>query len=361
MKRLVLGISGGVSLLISLILLFVINSMSNDLGSQQAAKRWSDDGGFSQVSCFFSVNAHVSEDGLIEFGHSIDSALTEASIIKTAENPNARMWVDAYSASGTLTISTERGKVTADAIGVGGDFFLFHPLDLLYGTYFSSNSLMQDYCIIDEDAAWKLFGSSDVAGMYVEIGGIPHVISGVIEREEGYFAEAAGLDSTLVYVSYQTLEKYGQSNGINHYEVLMPNPVTGFAFQYVQEKLGNNEQNVEVIENTSRFSFLSRIKFIGEFGTRSMNSKAIIYPYWENVARGYEEIFATLTFAQLLFLLYPIVLVLIVLVNWWKNKPWTIRDIYLYLLDKIERKMQKSYARRKREKEEFYIAEYEDD
>ena len=36
--------------------------------------------------------------------------------------------------------------------------------------------------------------------------------------------KAAGLTSTVVYVSYETLETYGTSNGINHYEIVMPNP-----------------------------------------------------------------------------------------------------------------------------------------
>lgn len=361
MKKLVLGISGGISLLICLILSLVINSMSSALVSQQAAQRWSESGGFAQISCFFSVNSRTGEDRLIEFGHSIDSALAEASIVQNSENPSARLWVDAYSATGTLTISTERGRVSADAIGVGGDFFLFHPLDLLYGSYFSGDFLMQDYCIIDEDVAWQLFGSNDVAGMYVEIGGIPHVIAGVIAREEGRLAEAAGLDSTVVYVSYQTLEAYGRSNGINHYEVLMPNPISNFAYDYVKESLGYDEQNVEVIENTSRFSVLSRIKQISKFGVRAMNGKAIIYPYWENIARGYEEILATLTLLQLLFLLYPVIVAVVAIIRWWKHKSWTMKDVAGHLRDKTERRMEVRRARRKREKEEFYIAEYEED
>ena len=42
--------------------------------------------------------------------------------------------------------------------------------------------LMKDYCVIDEDAAWQLFGSNDVAGMTVYIGGVPHIVTGVIRR-----------------------------------------------------------------------------------------------------------------------------------------------------------------------------------
>lgn len=50
---------------------------------------------------------------------------------------------------------------------------MFHPLKLITGSYFSGNDLMQDYCIIDQDAAWQLFGSNDVVGMTVYIGNVP--------------------------------------------------------------------------------------------------------------------------------------------------------------------------------------------
>lgn len=205
---------------------------------------------------------------------------------------------------------------------------------------------MQDYCIIDQDAAWQLFGSNNVAGMTVNIGGTPHIVVGVVERPEGRLVEAAGLDSTLVYVSYQTLNKYGSCNGINHYEIVMPDPVTGFAENLIREGLGTSEKETEVLENTSRYSFLSRLKLIPGFGTRSMNGKAIIYPYWENVARGYEDILAVITLFELLFLLYAVVLALVFFGIWWKHKGWTLRGVWLYVKDKAERMAEKLRAKR---------------
>ena len=258
MKKIVLGISGGISFLVFLVLLLVSNHLANSQLSQRAAERWSKEGNVSQVSCFFSVGSGITEDAIIEFEHTVDSALTEASVVQESENPGARLWADAYSADGQVTLSNDKTSLTADAIGIGGDFFLFHPLTLLNGAYFSGNDLMKDYCVIDEDAAWQLFGSNDVAGMTVYIGGVPHIVTGVIRRPSGHFAEAAGLDSTVVYVSYQTLTELGDSHGINHYEIVMPNPVTGFAYNYVKEKLGAEEKEVEVVENTSRYSLPSQ-------------------------------------------------------------------------------------------------------
>lgn len=380
MRNKVLAISGGISLVISLILLIIINYMSQSQASQQAAERWSGEGGVAQISCFFSVNAGITEDRLIEFEHGIDSSLAEASVLLDKENPSARLWADAYSAGGKVTISTDRATVSADAIGIGGDFFLFHPMKLLYGSYFSGNDLMKDYCVIDEDAAWQLFGSNNVAGKTVNIGGIPHIVTGVIEREDGRLAEAAGLDSTVVYVSYQSLVENGRSNGINHYEIVMPNPISNFAYDYISEKLGYNEQNTEVIENTSRYSLLSRLKLIKEFGTRSMNGKAIIYPFWENIARGYEDILLVLTVLWLLCFGFPVLTAVIAFCVWWKRKGWTVGEVVHSAKDKVERKMgnarakrkdkkshkesdgkgKKSKSKDKKSKDEFIIVEFEE-
>lgn len=352
MKKIVLGISGGISFLIFLILLFTANALGQSQSSQTAASRWSSKKNVSQVSCFFSVGSGMTEDSIIDFEHTVDSALTDASVVQESENPGARLWADAYSADGSVTVSSDKGSITADAIGIGGDFFLFHPVKLLYGSYFSGNDLMQDYCVIDEDAAWQLFGSNNVAGMMVSIGGVPHIVTGVVERPEGRLAEAAGLDSTLVYVSYQTLSELGSNHGINHYEIVMPNPVTGFAVNYIRENLGSEEKETEVVENTTRYSILSRLKLLAQFGTRSMNGKAIIYPYWENIARGYEDILAVLTLFGILFLVYPVGLALVFFCIWWKHKGWTLRDVRLKLTDKAERMFEKRREKRHRRKKE---------
>ena len=345
-KKLVLGISGGISLLLFLILLFVTNHLVKEQDSQTMAERWSEKKNAAQVSCFFSVNSGITEDRIIEFEHSIDSELTDAAVLQESENPGDRLWADAYSADGRIMLSNGKSSLEVDAIGIGGDFFLFHPLKLISGSYFSGNDLMQDICIIDQDAAWQMFGSNDVVGMTLNIGGIPHIVAGVVERPSGRLEEAAGLDSTLVYVSYQTLSELGSCNGINHFEIVMPNPVKNFAVNLVREKLGTSEKETEVLENTSRYSFLSRLKLIPAFGTRSMNGRAIIYPYWENIARGYEDILGVITLFQMLFLLYTVLLALGFFGSWWKHKGWTLKDKWLFVKDKAERGVEKLRARR---------------
>lgn len=350
MKKLLLSISGAISFVIFLILFAVTGHMAQEQESQQMADRWSEKKDVAQVSCFFSPNASVTVDSIEEFEHSLNSVLQEASITSESPNEGARLWADAYSADGRITVSSDRTDLEADAIGIGGDFFLFHPMKLLNGSYFSGNDLNHDYCVIDEDAAWQLFGSNNVAGMTVYINGIPHLVSGVVERPSGRLEEASGLDSTVIYVSYQTLDEQGTNNGINHYEIVMPNPVSDYAVNLVRERLGGNEKEVEVLENTSRYSLVNRFRVVLDFGTRSMNGKAIIYPFWENIARGYEDIIALLTVCMVLLVLYPVVLLSVRLIKWWRHKGWTFKDVWHYVKDKAERCAEKRYAKRRNKK-----------
>lgn len=351
MKKIILGVSAGISLIVFLILAYIANHLGQGQLSQTVADRWDAEGGSAQVSCFFSVSATIGVDQIVELEHTVESKLAEVGVFADPEKPTARMWIDAFSASGNIQISTDRASVDAEAIGVGGDFFLFHPVKLLYGSYFSGEDLMQDYCIIDRDAAWQLFGSDNVAGMQVTIGGVPHIVSGVIDREDGRLAEAAGLSSTLVYVSYGTLDTYGYNRGINCYEMVMPEPVDGFTLNFIKEGLPYAEKDIEITDVSGRYSFINRAKLIAKFGTRSMNSKAIIYPYWENIARGYDDILALITLLEILFLLYSVVCSLCLFASYWKHKGWTVHEKMLWLADKAERLWEKVRLRLPRKKD----------
>ena len=354
MKKLFFMGSLLLSLLVGGTLGIVIGILSSQLLPQQMANRWSKEGDVAQVSCFFSVDAGVSTEDIEAFEHKLDDGLVEASIYSTSLNEEARLWADAYSASGKITISANSGNsITSDALGVGGDFFLFHPLTLLGGAYFSGNDVNQDYVVLDRNAAWKLFGSNDVAGMTVDIGGIPHIIAGVVDVEEGKLAKAGGLTDTMVFVSYDSLNKYGTNHGINHYEIVMPNPVSSYAYSYVKENIGVAETEFEIVENSERFSFLNRLKLIKEFAFRSMNGKAIIYPYWENIARGYENILSLLTFIMLFVLAYPTLVAVVIIVRMWKKKNWTIKSLLHHCRDMVERKLEERRIKKKKEEMDY--------
>lgn len=339
--------------LISAMLACVRVYLVNKPQDQYMAKRWSTSGGVSQISCFFSQTNTMTEDRLIEYGHQLDDELVQASIVNESENETARLWACAYSEPGAVTVSTERASVSVDVLGVGGDFFLFHPQKLLYGSYFSGNDINQDYVLLDEEIAWQLYGASDIAGQIVIVDNRPHVVSGVFQRPEGKLEKAAGLDSPLMFLSVKSLETSQCGLGINHFEIVMPNPIKGFAMEKISQGFDGNDQNTMIVENTGRFSVLSSLKVLQQFATRSMNGKAIVYPYWENIARGYEDIIALVTLFMLLFALVPIVSLILWLIGKWKRKKWTLRSIYEAFVDKIyvfQSKNREKKARRREKK-----------
>jgi hypothetical protein len=324
-KQLWLSTTVIVSLLLVLFLQIVSASIKNSLDTQQMATRWDSKGDSTQVTCFISEKIEVTPKQLTNLEHAVDAALQEVSI--TAEDGKSRLWADAYSARGEVTVVSSKTSITGSAVGVGGDFFLFHPLDLLNGSFFSDDDLMQDYIILDEDAAWQLFGSNDIEGMQVTIKGVPHIIKGVIKRDSGRMNDQAGNDKITFYISYNSLLKYGTSKGINTYEIVMPNPISGFALKTIKEKIGIEETDIELVENTRRYSLSSLGNVLLEFGTRSMNQKGIIYPYWENVARGYEDILAMLLFWKGIFLFIASVIIMAYIGYRFKHRMWNIKII----------------------------------
>lgn len=336
--------------IISLILFLILNVWSGhqvkQLADQQAAARWDEEGGSAQVSCFFTENTEVDEFMLMSFEKQLEQSLLEVLPTEEVSEENGkRLFIDAYSSLGSITVTSEKGKLEeVSAVGIGGDFFLFHPLQLVSGGYFSGNDLMQDSIILDEDAAWQLFGSNDVAGMSVMIGNAPHYVAGVIKRQEGRFAESAGLDKTVVYVSNETLMNYGTSDGISVYEVVAPNPVKGFVYNCIKEKLGVKEDKMVMVENSSRYQLESLIPVMLDFGTRSMQNAAVKFPYWENIGRGFEDVMVLIMMFKFVFLLIPAVIIAVCLVKWWKNRKITIKDVGNFFVETRDKMRQKAYG-----------------
>ncbi len=301
------------------------------LYDQQMAGRWSDEKDVAQVSCFFSEKEVSETDYFLGIRANLDKAFQEAAI--STEKENTRLWIDAVSRPGKVTIANGAKTVELEAVGVMGDFFQFHPLDLKKGSFFSSESMMQDGIVIDEETAWQLFGSSDVVGMEVTIGQVPHFVVGVVQKETGRIAEAAGLEKSLCYLSMESLEQYGTVTGGYCYETVLPNPVEGFALSTLNTAIGGEKKQVQLVENSSRYEFMPTLQVIRNFGLRSMSSQGIVYPYWENIARAYEDIFALTLFTKITLLIFPCIQAICGLVFLWKKVSGSLENGYSRISD----------------------------
>lgn len=302
-KTIILSLIAGLLALAALGFAIAFFSIGGSLESQKAAQRWKgqSEGRFAQVSAFFPIGSEQNADSFRSFHESFAPKFRDAGL---EEPENGSLWKDAWSAKCTVTVSGSRGSASASALAVGGDYFFFHPLRLRSGSYISDEDLMQDRVVLDEELAWKLFGGMDLAGLNVTIDGKPYYVAGVVARETDGASRRAYTDGAGIYISYATALADKRVPGVTCYELVMADPVTGFAKSLVSEAMGNGGKN-PVVENSSRFSVGAIFGDLADFSARSMDTYGVVYPYWENAARLNETRMAVCLFFFLVFALFP--------------------------------------------------------
>ena len=308
----------------------------NLLRTQEAADRWrgQSEERFAQVSVFLPVNETQDISAVRTFRQKLDQAMIDASL----EAPEGgSLYQDAWSGTATsVAVSGPAGKSNVKTYGVGGDFFLFHPYTLLSGSYIAETDFAQDRVVLDENLAWQLFGSSDVAGMEVTIGERNYPVAGVVRLEDDKATKKALTDPALMFMSFDALNAI-QETKFDTYEIVMPDPISGYALSVMKDKfpLGDGV----AVENSNRYSALSLAKVALAYGERSMNTHAVIYPYWENAARLTEDYAALFLLLMVFFAITPAVFVLVWLIR-------TIKRLITEAKDKTVTAIEDEYARR---------------
>lgn len=314
----------GLLVLLALVCLLFLYGVCTALPTLNAANTWAgeSDMPFAQLACYLPDDQMLEETDVWSFRQTLEKQLTDAAL----EAPeNGSLYTDAYSGQGTLTVTAERGNAQVEVIGVGGDYFRFHPLQLRSGSYLAETDLMQDRVILDEELAWKLFGGMDLTGLSVTINGADYYVAGVVSREDDHYSSIAYNDGAGMFMSYSALKACNDAVSINCYEIVMPNTITSFAKNMVQEHFPLKDGIV--VENSSRYSLGNLLRVIGDFGKRSMGLNGIIYPYWENAVRLTEDYAALLLVLTVLFALMPGISVTVVVVRvlkagWRKGKQF---------------------------------------
>jgi hypothetical protein len=355
-----------VLLLLGLIFLFLSKRMGSSLLDQQEAKRWSSDGTrYTQVSVFLGGSKKYADSDVNSFRVNLSQKLEQASL--KAATQSSRLWIDCYSWEEEGSAAYGSTSVDVMVTAVGGEFFAFHPLELKSGYYLGANELMKDRVVIDENLAWKLFGSFDVVGQKILVNNTPCYIAAVVGASKGKIGEYAYGSKPRLYAPMELLKEAStttsESGSITCYEVLIPNPVKGFGKKIVTDYLfgevqaGEEEtakekqrtQDVEVVENTTRFNPLSLLTLVKGFGIRSMRENLIKYPYWENIARAKEEYAALYLLVAFIAFLLPAFATLRFLHRKWKHRRLRKEVLLNWLRKRREASWEK---RRKIENEE---------
>ena len=313
---------------------------------------------YAQVSAFISPGHGMQLDEVSNVRSSIAEKLNKDSY--SDSTTGGRVWIDAYSCETSINLRKDTNTLSATAVGVGGDFFQFHPMKLLSGSYIADSDLNHDRIVVDENFAWAMFGSNDIVGMQVWLGDSIYFISGVVEVPEDDISALAYGDNNRVYMYYSELKRINENLPITCYEAVLPNPISNYAYYALREAYGlsddsedtslNKKKNplsfddVEIIENTKRFNTMELLTNIKTWKFRTMRTSSVGYPYWENVARVQDDTQMRLLLVRIILLIFPILSGIWFVYGLWKKKTWTIKGLLLEEIDKAkERKAWKLY------------------
>ena len=313
-----------------------------DMTPQRTAQRWQTaEKPYAMASVFLAPENGIHAEDIGGFYLAMENALTGAGV-SSEEYP----WI--YAASRHAEMELKNGTVTCktELTAVEGDFFTIHPMPLLDGWYIDGDDVMHDRIVLNRQAAWVLFYSSNVSGQYVTMNDVPYQVAAVVDTEPGKFNSLAAGDAARAWVLADSPALVESTAGYTCMEVVLPQPVKQFAAGTLKTVLGKSVPDSTLItDNTGRFSLFNRWYVLRHLSTRGISSEAIPYPYWENAARLAENHLALRLIPEGILAGFPAISLLILLL--WLNhrRTWGLHSLKELAEDAIDRKHQRDYDR----------------
>lgn len=335
------------ALVLVLVCALLSGYISGLLHHMQTTQRWKGESElrFAHISCYFPVTGEKTQADVHLLRETVDRTLSEAGL----SSEQLKTYSDTYCSFGEVTAVSEHGSAELSAVGVGGNFFLFHPLRLLSGSYFSEQDLTRDRVVLDELAAWQLFGSYDAAGLYIEIDEVPYYVAGVVERNHDYASQKVSEEKPGIYLSYEALSGMNEA-GIASYEIVLPEPVKHFGAGLLRERFAAEDLD-EIVEQTNRYSFSNLWKVFFSIGDRTIGGNGMRYPQWEKAVRLTEYHLSLLLIAALLFSALPFVTIAVLFVRLLCKGTKKVKRYVPGALERfVERRKERKYLLKEGEK-----------
>ena len=313
MRRKIILILLATALLFSAIALGVyINyrHIPKELIEYKSSDRWGADAhshlvAYMPESSGFTVLAYAKTVAEIKGKYQGDSKdVSESVYSASAESAQTLTSLDAKRSSNTIaTLYTD-------------SYFVFHPIKLKEGAY----PMATDTVLIDELAAWQLFGTDKgVVGMEIKIGSDIYGVCGVTEVPKGIYTEVYG-DKPRVYINADSaaFRKNVGDRSFTVFEAMIPEPITNYAKNTVSELMGSF--NAVIYNLDERFNGESLEELRENKNKLITDVNEIKYPYNEKAmlilalkATGVYGAFrvlvlipAVLVFAVVLLLIKPV-------------------------------------------------------
>lgn len=210
-----------------------IRSITASQGMQYEAERWQgpSEHSYAQVSVYWN-------EGEMDATQATQLAEELRASFPTEEIPS---FIAAYGAkSSGLAVYAHR-SVEAELWPVSKDFFTLHAFSMAAGGPASFADTGSE-AILNESAAFALFGSNDCIGEDIRLGGLGWRVIAVIHEPDGTVNEAAFGAAPRIFLPIT-----GDAS-VTFYEAILPEYYAGYATQNIQNATGQNATN-----STGRF------------------------------------------------------------------------------------------------------------
>ena len=314
------------------------------LSSQQAAARWeTPEKPYAQVSVFLSQQHTLPAGSMGTVCLSLEKALVAGGV-----GPETHPWYYAASRTDDARLQSQGGSTDAELTAVTGQFFRLHPMVLLDGWYPDPEGVMEDWIVLSREAAWDLFYSEHVTGMFVETGGARYRVAAVVEEEPGKYNALAAGDVRRAWIPAG--EAAGEK-GFTCLEAVLPQPVKDFAAATLRDSLKTlAPEDTEVVDAAARFSLRRRVSVLRQLTARGVGDGTAL-PWWEAAARMTENRLARTLIPEALLLLIPAGYLLGLLWRWNRRRTWGLWSLKALVEEALDRKHQRDYQKKTAEKE----------
>ena len=82
---------------------------------------------------------------------------------------------------------------------------------------------------------------------------------------------------------------------------------------------------------------LALLKDYKTAGQRSMNSKSVVFPYWENMARGMEDVLMPLCLADVILLVFIVINLIVLGIRCWNKREFRFKNFKEMIEDFIDK------------------------
>lgn len=275
---------------------------------------------YKRISVFFSRKSEMDKSSIMQLRNKMTEQLFNSPSVETGEKKS--IFIDAYEGTEQIEVSYQNHFERANASFVGGHYFEFHSMSFLSGNKFSEEDLMKDKAVISEALSFELFGSSDSVGKTIWINEKGILVCGVVKEKKGWIPKLANTDTKKIYLPYELAGQLDCHLSLSSYEILLPEPLEGFARKTVEDALSVNrynkeasmqEKEISIQEETTRFRTMALLQTGLRLHERTMKKIPIAFPDWENERVIVEN--------QLLFI-YVIRIIIGI---------WLIRNLCIYI------------------------------